>query len=324
MKSRAGIITTLMAAFLICGAVPVDAKDLSAQEHLEIGEQFLKQSSARDKSDPGFRSAIEHIKAAVASGSNYEQTARANLLLSIYASDNLTADEHFKLGKSLIEANHYDSYVATQKGMEEGIRQMKEAIRLNCSDLKRANIILANAYDQMPAPPRENSDADKTRGAERTEVLQRLYRLYPDDLEILDMYAVRSTDQKEKFTVYSHMKELNPSLPAPHYMLGLFLIKDGKVGTGINEIKSWLGLEKDPSNVRAYSAVAVEYLTARGCVVPKGETWMSRFMDIEMAMSDGKSDVREQGKSDFKEAKQEFLAALNDTRCPETKPEKVK
>ena len=135
------------------------------------------------------QSAIQHIKTAITLGLNYEEKAQADLLLATYSSDSLTANEHFELGKTLIEANHYDSHGATQNGMNEGMRQMKEAIRLNCADLKRANIILANAYDQMPVQPKENSESEKIRVAERDQILHRLYQLYPDDLEILDMYA---------------------------------------------------------------------------------------------------------------------------------------
>jgi hypothetical protein len=317
MKSRAKIIMPLLAAFLTCAITWVDAKELSAKEHLTIGKKLLDQNSTHTgKPNPELQSAIQHIKTAITLGLNYEEKAQADLLIATYSNDGLTANEHFELGKTLIEANHYDSYIATQNGMNEGIRQMKEAIRLNCSDLKRANIILANAYDQMPVQPNENSESEKIRVAERNQILHRLYRLYPDDLEILHMYAVRSPDRNEKFLVYSHMQELNPKLPHPHYMLGIFLIEDGKVSTGIDEIKVWLGLEEDPSNVRAYSAVAVEYLVAKGCIVPDQETWSPRFLDIELAMSAGESNIREQGQLRFKDAKQKFLAGLNKTKCP--------
>ncbi|HQS59691.1 MAG: hypothetical protein B7Y56_02845 [Gallionellales bacterium 35-53-114] len=322
MKSSFGTKILLMATFLTCALIAsVEARELSAKEHFEIGERYLSQDSrVIDATAPQFGKAIEHIKTAIASGLSYEQTGRANFLLSKYASDNLKADERFKLGQSLIEANHYDSAGSTQEGMEEGIRQMKEAIRHNCSDQKRANVILAHAYVQMLNPPDPGSDAGRKLISERTELFRRLYLAYPDDLAILDLYASWVADEKEKFVVYSHIKELDPGLSAPRYMLGLLLIKDGKIDSGIKEIGTWISLEKASSSAGGYSRVVVEYLAAQSCVLPGAEMWMDRFMDIGMAMENGDPSIRDQGIAEFKMAKQEFAAALNNIRCKDANP----
>lgn len=322
MKSRLGAQIFLVVTCLTCAlSVSVGAQELSAKEHFEMGERFLSQdSSAMDVSSPQFENAIAHIKTAIASGLDYAQAGRANFLLSKYASDNLTADERFELARSLIEANHYDSVGSTQDGMEEGIRQMKEAIRHNCSDQQRANVILAYAYVQMIHPPVPGSDAGKKLISERTELYRHLYRAYPDDLIILDLYASWVADEKEKFVVYSHIKDLNPGLPEPHYTLGLLLIKDGKIDSGIKEIGTWISLEKDPSSAGPYSDVVAEYLTEKSCTLPGAGTWMNRFMDTGMAMDNGDPSIRGQGIADFRKAKQEFAAALNSIRCGEVTP----
>lgn len=316
MKHASLSNSLLLTIIILCASSAATAKDLSATEHLIIGKGILNRLDAGDpKSTSEKNSAIQQIKTAISLGLNYEDKAKAVFLIAKYSNDDMTANEHFELGKTLIEANHYDSMGSTQEGMEEGIRQMKEAIRLKFADLKTANIILANAYDQMLAPPKENSDADKIRIAERDEILLQLYKLYPDDLQILDMYVMRLKNKAEKFVVYKHMKEIAPQSPTPHFMLGILHVEDGRLAEGTDEIKTWLGLETNPSAVRAYARVAIEHMAAKGCVVPEADYWHSMLLDVEMAMEAGESHVREQGRKDFESTKQKFLNALNETKC---------
>lgn len=320
MKSRLGVKIFLVVTCLTCAlSVSVGAQELSAKEHFEIGERFLSQDSrAMDASSPQFGNAIAHIKTAVASGLDYEQAGRANFLLSKYASDNLTSKEYFELGKSLIEANHYDSMGATQSGMVEGMRQMREAIRLNYSDLKSAYLVLANAYDQWPEQPKENSEAEKIRVAERNQILRHLYQLYPDDLEVLDLYANRTSDRKEKILVYRHMLELNPKLPDPHFMLGLFYIEDGKFGAGIAESRQSIELEIDPSEISNRAGRIAEAVVAQGCTLPEGDEWGSRMMAVEDDLDIGIHSKEEVNRARLRFAyiKKNFLIALEKVICP--------
>lgn len=315
MKQNALTVVLLLILMVTC-TWAATAKDLSATEHLSIGKEILNRLEAGDsKSAEEIKGAVQQIKTAISLGLNYEDKGKAEFLIAKYSNDDMTANEHFKLGKSLIEANHYDSMGSTQEGMEVGIKQMKEAIRLKCADLKTANIILANAYDQMLVQPKENSDADRIRVAERDEILLQLYKLYPDDLQILDMYVRSLKNKAEKFVVYKHMKEIAPQSPTPHFMLGILHIEGGRLAEGADEIKTWLRLETNPTLVRAYSPRVIEYMAAKGCVVPEADYWFSKFMDIEMDMQSGELHVREQGEVDFISTKQEFLNALNETQC---------
>jgi len=316
MKQNSLTVVLLFILMATC-TWPATAKDLSATEHLNIGKEILNRLDAGDsKSAVEIDAAIQQIKTAISLGLNYVDKAKAEFLIAKYSSDDMTANEHFELGKSLIEANHYDSMGSTQEGMEVGIKQMKEAIRLKCADLKTANIILANAYDQMLVVyPKENSDADRIRVAERDEILLQLYKLYPDDLQILDMYAGRLQNKAEKFVVYKHMKEIAPQLPDPHFMLGILNIEAGNLIEGVEEIKTWLSLDARPTAVRAYSMGAIATMAAKGCVVPEADYWFPKFMDVETLMDSGEPLVREQGKIDFVSTKQKFLDALNETQC---------
>lgn len=321
MIGGARIVITVLTILSMFATTCLGAQELSAKQHLEVARKSLDQSSNKGMSKPELQVAIQHIKTAISLGLNYQDKAQASMLLAKYAGNELSADEHFEVGETLIEANHYDSHGATQNGMEQGIFQMKEAIRLNCSDTKRAYLILADAYDQMRVPPTSGSDADRKRVADRDQILRQLYQSYPDDLEVLGRYANRVSVRTEKIRAYRRMTELNPKLADPHTMLALFLIQDGKLTAGIEEGKLGIELEVSPDVAGDRANMLAQALTAKGCTVSGGNEWGWKMMDAAESLDIGihnKEEVTE-ARRHFAELKKGFLAAFGKAACPTMK-----
>ena len=219
--------------------------------------------------------------------------------------------DHFTRGKKLVEDNCVDCMDGTQKGEEEGIRELEMAIHDHYEKPVDAYKMLAGAYANMASYVQKDGEAaSKAFWEKEYAVYRKLYELAPNDEEVLTEYARTLTDPKDQIAIDRKILGLNPKNAAARFSLGCALMQQDKIKDGTNEIKQAVTLESDPESVRNYVQRAIEALDRRGCPLTNAVVYNAQVLKAEAAASQGPGNPQPMALF-----KKQFVGALDQHVC---------
>jgi tetratricopeptide (TPR) repeat protein len=223
-----------------------------------------------------------------------------------------TPADHFARGKKLVEDNCIDCMGGTQKGAEEGIRELEMALQAHYENPVAAYKLLADAYAYMSTYVQKDGEAASRAFQEKEyAVYRKLYELAPDDEEILMDYARTLTDAKEQIPVYRKLLSLNPKNADARFSLGELLFQQGQVKDGLAEMRQGVTLDTDPEGVRTDVLRVIQALEQQHCPLRNAAAYSKEVFKAEAAATQGPSDP--QPMTIFKKR---FVAALEQHSCP--------
>jgi hypothetical protein len=185
--------------------------------------------------------------------------------------------KQFARGRELIQSNCVDCMGGGRAGMEQGIREIDEALRAGYPNKRAAYKLLLNAYADLGTYTEKDPPAHQAYAEKRTEVLKRLVDMSPKDPEVLKLYADSLQNPDEKAAVLSKIVELNPNLTDPKYELGLITAQKGKVAEGIRLVEDAIAHQGDPDVLRNYVQGQINLLDEVKCPLPDAEQWNTKL-----------------------------------------------
>jgi tetratricopeptide (TPR) repeat protein len=196
------------------------------------------------------------------------------------------AQKHFDRGKQLIEQNCVDCEGSTPEGMEQGIRDIEQAMRSGFRVQRSGLLLLGSAYNQMALAYAKGPEEEKLYSAKRNEVYRRLIDKNPRDVEALDLYSDGIQDRTERITIFRRILAIDPNHPGALYGLGIDLSQTGEWREGIEKIKNAIQKQQDPESVETYVQGLLEALRQHGCPLPQEGYWQQRTNEaFDKAMS---------------------------------------
>lgn len=223
-----------------------------------------------------------------------------------------TPAQEFAHAKELIENNCIDCEGGTQAGMEKGIKEMKEAIAAGYLDKVAAYKLLDDAYGSMQTYTDKNPNESAAYTAERAQSMNMLYKLAPDDAEVLERYADYVKDDSEKAKVLRRVVELDPMRADAWYLLGLLTAKSN-VMEGMRLVEEAIERQQDPEAQVTYVGGLLDIMDAHACGLPNAAAWRNKIQSAYDHAVDGAGDPRA-----MPEFKKQFLAAVRQQHCANT------
>lgn len=226
-----------------------------------------------------------------------------------------TAQE-FAHAKELIEIeNCIDCEGGTQKGLEAGIAEMKQAIADGYPDKAAAYKLLDDAYSNMGTYTDKNPEEHKKYAEEQSRLMMEMLKVAPNDPEILQRYAdtLRQDDPKKE-EVLRRVVQLDPKRTTALYDLGLI--------TGRRDISEGLGLlakavqqETNSEAVVTYVQGTMQVMEEHGCGLSDSDGWQTKARAAYDKTVDGAGDAKA-----MPQFKTEFLnaAQAQQGRCRKT------
>lgn len=181
--------------------------------------------------------------------------------------------KHFATGIGLIKANCVDCMGGSRAGMEQGIREIEEALKEGYPDQRAANRWLLDAYNELATYTDKDPAAKKTYAEKYTETLKKLMVLSPRDPQILQFYADSLQDPNEKAPVLAKIVELNPNMSGARFELGLITAQKGKPAAGIQMIVDAIMRQGNPDELRNYVQRLIVLMDDLRCPVPDAAQW---------------------------------------------------
>jgi tetratricopeptide (TPR) repeat protein len=219
--------------------------------------------------------------------------------------------DHFARGKKLVEDNCTDCMGGTQKGEEEGIRELEMAIEGHSEKPVAAYKALADAYANMAGYVQKDGEAaSKAFWEKEYAVYRKLYQLAPDDEEVLMNYLRTLTDPKDQIAICRKILSLNPKNADARFSLGELLFQQDMVKEGVEEMKQAVTLERDPESVRNDVQRVIEALDRHHCPLKNAAVYNAEVLKAEAAATQGPGDP--QPMAIFK---RKFVAALEQHVC---------
>jgi hypothetical protein len=218
--------------------------------------------------------------------------------------------KQFAHGRHLIQANCVDCMGGSRAGMEQGIREIEEAIKAGYPNKAAAYKLLLNAYMDLDTYTEKDPAAHQAYAEKRNQVLKKLVEMSPRDPEVLKSYADSLQDPDEKAAVLTKIVALNPNLPDARYELGLITARKGKTVDGIQMVEDAIAHQGDPDAMRTYVQGLINLLDEVKCPLPKAEQWNT---DLNRAY-----DKATQGAGDpavLADFKKSFLEAVGKLPC---------
>src|ERR1700682_4098308 len=192
------------------------------------------------------------------------------LMVSFLQAQDTPAD-HFAEGKKLIEDNCVDCMGGTQKGEEEGIRELETALQAHYAKPVDAYKLLADAYANMSSYVQKNQSDSQAFQHKEYDVYRKLYELAPDDEQVLMEYGLSLTADKDQIAICRRILSLNPKNIDARFFLGELLVRQDKVKQGVEEMKQALALESDPEGTRNFVQRVIEALSQHHCPLRNAE-----------------------------------------------------
>ena len=225
-------------------------------------------------------------------------------------SQDMPAD-HFARGKKLVEDNCIDCMGGTQKGEEEGIRELEMALQADYDNPVAAYKLLADAYANMSTYAQKNGEAASRAFQEKEyAVYRKLYELAPDDEEVLTNYSRTLTDAKEQTSIYRKILRLSPKNADIRFSLGELLSQQGGVKDGLKEMRQGVMLETNPEGVRTDVQRVIQALEQQHCPLRNAATYSKEVFKAEAVATQGPGDP--QPMAIFKK---KFVSALEQHVC---------
>src|ERR1700682_2292149 len=167
------------------------------------------------------------------------------LMVSFLQAQDTPAD-HFAEGKKLIEDNCVDCMGGTQKGEEEGIRELETALQEHYAKPVAAYNLLADAYANMSSYVQKNQSDSQAFQHKEYDVYRKLYELAPDDEQVLMDYSLTLTEAKDQIAICRKILSLNPKNADARFSLGELLLQQGNVKEGAGDMGQAVAIESDP------------------------------------------------------------------------------
>jgi tetratricopeptide (TPR) repeat protein len=230
------------------------------------------------------------------------------IVSSVQAQD--TPADHFARGKKLVEDNCIDCMGGTQKGEEEGIRELEAALQAHYEQPGAAYKLLADAYANMSTYVGKNPSQSQAFRDEEYGVYRKLYELAPDDEEVLMDYSRTLIDPKDQIAIDRKILSLNPKNADARFSLGELLLQQDNVKEGLEEMRHAVTLERDPESVRNDVQRVIERLDQHHCPLKNAAVYNAEVFKAEAAATQGPGDP--QPMAAFKK---KFVAALEQHVC---------
>ncbi|HET9407883.1 MAG TPA: hypothetical protein VFO39_11650 [Candidatus Sulfotelmatobacter sp.] len=221
-----------------------------------------------------------------------------------------TAIDHFARGKQLIEANCIDCEGGTQQGEEEGIRELELVTQSNDSNTVAAYKLLAEAYANMTTYVDKNPSESDAYRAKEYEVYRKLYRLAPNDPEVLQSYEPTLTDVNEKIAVCRKIVSLKPEATNARFELGTLLLQQGQLKEAVQQMQRAITEETNAEAVRNDTERVIEAFQQRQCPLKDAEQLHEQVYKAEEAATSGEGDPKPMAAF-----KNKFAAALEQQSC---------
>jgi hypothetical protein len=218
--------------------------------------------------------------------------------------------KQFVLGRKLIQSNCVDCMDGSQAGLEEGVRQIEEALKAGYPNKKAAYKLLLNAYANLDTYTEKDPPAHQAYAQKRAQVLKKLVELSPRDPEVLKEYAESLQDPSEKAAVLAKVVALNPNLTAARYELGLITAQRGKIAEGIQMVEDAIAHQGDPDSLRSYVQGLINLLDEVKCPLPDAEQWNTKLNEAYNKATQGAGDPA--ALSDYKKG---FLEVVGKQPC---------
>jgi len=238
------------------------------------------------------------------------------LLMVFTARGQNTSSTQFDRGKKLVEENCIDCMGGTQKGEEEGIRELEAALQAHYEKPIDAYKLLATAYANMATYVGKNpTDAEFFQKKEYA-VYRKLYELAPNDEEVLVDYERTLADDNDKIALLRRVLRLNPRNSDARFSVANLLLKQNNVQEAMEQMKQAVTLETNPESVRNDVQRLIEALENHHCPLNNATTYTAQVVKAENAATQGVGDP--QPMTIFKKR---FVAALEQHVCsPQTTP----
>lgn len=233
------------------------------------------------------------------------------LMVSFLQAQDTPAD-HFAKGKKLIEDNCVDCMDGTQKGEEEGIRELETALQAHYAKPVDAYKLLADAYANMSSYVQKNQSDSQAFQHMEYDVYRKLYELAPDDEQVLMDYSLTLTEAKDQIAICRKILSLNPKNADARFSLGELLVRQDKVKEGVQDMKQAVTLEPNPEGVRNFVQRVIDALSRHHCPLKNAEVYNAEALKAEEAATQGPGDP--QPMASFKH---KFVAALEQHVCAE-------
>jgi hypothetical protein len=170
----------------------------------------------------------------------------------------------FAEGKKTIEMNLGDAYGATRAKLEQGITEMREALRLGHPDRKGGEILIGRAYQTIAGGHVQvGSPEQRAAMARAAEAYRAALDMDPSDLELRHDYAAMLTDPTERLHQYREIVRMAPNSGEARFAVAHELIRTGNDADGARELIAAVPLFTD-RELRYYGERAADELRRLG------------------------------------------------------------
>src|ERR1700716_1847579 len=214
----------------------------------------------------------------------------ATILMVSFLQAQDTPADHFAKGKKLIEDNCVDCMDGTQKGEEEGIRELETALQAHYAKPVDAYKLLADAYANMSSYVQKNQSDSQAFQHMEYDVYRKLYELAPDDEQVLMDYSLTLTEAKDQIAICRKILSLNPKNADARFSLGELLVRQDKVKEGVQDMKQAVTLEPNPEGVRNFVQRVIDALSRHHCPLKNAEVYNAEALKAEEAATQGPGD----------------------------------
>jgi hypothetical protein len=218
--------------------------------------------------------------------------------------------KQFVLGRKLIQSNCVDCMDGSRAGMEQGIRQIEEALKAGYPNKKAAYKLLLSAYANLATYTEKDPPANQAYAQKSAHVLKKLLNLSPRDPELLKLYADSLQDPDEKAAVLTKIVALNPNLTDAKYELGLITAQKGKTADGIQMVEDAIAYQGDPDSLRNYVQGMINLLDEVKCPLADAEQWNTKLNEAYDKATQGDGDP-----AAFSAFKKSFLEVVGKQPC---------
>jgi len=173
------------------------------------------------------------------------------------------AAEWFRRGERTVEANLGDAVDATREGLERGIADLQEALRLGYPQRKAALTLIAQAYVQIASGYVRNGSAEQMAAfAQAAAAYREVVALDPSNVGLRLSYAALM-DPAERRRQYEEAVRIAPDDGRAQFALGRDLLGSGDTARGARHLLA--AVERfTPSELSDYGSRAVGELRYAG------------------------------------------------------------
>jgi len=221
--------------------------------------------------------------------------------------------KEFVGGQISIQSNCVDCMDGSRARLEQGVRQIEEALKAGYPDKNAAYKLLLSAYANLATYTEKDPPAHRAYAEKQSQVLDKLVAGSPRDPEVLQLYAESLQDPDQKAAVLAKIVSLNPKLTDARYELGLITARKGKTAEGIHMVEDAIAHQGNPDSLRNYVQGLINLLDEVKCPLPDAEEWNNKLNQAYDKATQGVGDPAVL--SDYKKG---FLEVVGKRPCAST------